>query len=86
MADHDEAAGRSDSAGVARGTVTHDGRYDQGHREDVGAQAILEAGLEGDVLAKADDRGNVVIRPPAGRDGTVEHCDAQAGRGLVQAG
>jgi hypothetical protein len=70
---------------VAYRAVTHDGRDDQGHRHNVGAQAIVETGLEGDVLAKADDRGGVLVRPPAGRGGILEHRDAQAQSGLVQA-
>src|SRR5271166_2636480 len=35
----------------------------QGHREDVGAQAVIETGVEGNVLTQANDRGGACHSP-----------------------
>jgi hypothetical protein len=85
--DQDQAARCGDGVGMAGGAVAHDGRDDQGHRQDVGTQAVVvETGVEGDVLAGGDDHGGALIWPRAGLGGTVARGDTKTCRGDVQAG
>jgi hypothetical protein len=69
--------GRAGAQGVGEG---------QGHGKHVGAQAIVEPGVEGDAHAAGDERGGVVIQQRAVVVGGIDHDDAELRRGVVQPG
>jgi hypothetical protein len=58
----------------------------QGHREHLGAQALVEPGVEGDAHAAGDERGGVVIQQRAVVVGGVDDGDPELRRGVLQTG
>jgi hypothetical protein len=70
---------------MPQSAVTHDCRDDQGHGQDVRAQVVaVQAWVQRDVLAEADDRRRAFVRPRAGIGRAIEHGNAEAVSRLVQ--
>jgi hypothetical protein len=58
----------------------------QGHGKHVGAEAVVEPGVESDAHAAGDERGGSVIQQRALLIDGIDHDDAELRRGVVQPG